>query len=60
MMSILNLIDEKGRSNTANGIGIGAVLAMILSWTTNKSIFWAILHGIFGWLYVIYYVIFKD
>lgn len=42
---------------TSSGIGIGTVLAIILSWTVNKSILWAILHGIFGWFYVIYHVI---
>jgi len=51
------LMNEKGRSTTTNGIGIGAVLAMILSWTANKSILWALFHGILGWFYVFYYVI---
>ncbi|MFJ7950764.1 hypothetical protein ACIQZG_04450 [Lysinibacillus sp. NPDC096418] len=40
-------------------IGFGAVFAMFISWVVNKSILWAIIHGIFGWLYVIYYVIKK-
>lgn len=38
-------------------IGLGNVLGAILSWTRNKSILWAIIHGWLGWLYVIYYVI---
>lgn len=33
----------------------GGVLAMIISWSRNKSILMAIVHGFFGWLYVIYY-----
>jgi len=37
------------------GIGIGTVMAVILSWTTWHSIGWAIVNGIFGWLYVIYW-----
>ena len=37
------------------GISLGNVIAVIISWTTNKSILWALLHGIFGWIYVIYY-----
>ena len=45
------------KKTTSSGIGIGTVLAIILSWTVNKSILWAILHGIFGWFYVIYHVI---
>lgn len=40
-----------------NGIGLGSVLAVVLSWDRNKSILLAILHGIFGWLYVIYFAI---
>lgn len=41
------------------GIGFGAALAMVISYTVNKSILWAILHGLFGWLYVIYFAVFK-
>ena len=39
------------------GVSFGSCLAMIISYTAWKSIFWAILHGIFGWGYVIYYVL---
>ena len=39
------------------GIGIGDALAVAISWSVNHSILWAILHGLFGWLYVIYYVL---
>ena len=39
---------------------IGSVLAMIISWTRNKSILLAILHCFLGWLYVIYYYIGKE
>ena len=39
------------------GIGVGSVLAMIISWSINHSIGWAIVHGIFSWGYVIYFVI---
>lgn len=37
------------------GIGLGSVLAVVFSWERNKSILWAILHGIFSWLYVLYF-----
>lgn len=40
-----------------NGISFGSVLAIVISWTINKSIVWAIIHGLLGWLYVLYYVI---
>lgn len=39
------------------GIGMGAALAMIISYAKWQSIGWAILHGIFNWAYVIYYII---
>jgi len=39
------------------GIGFGTALAITISWTANKSILWVIVHGILGWIYVIYYLI---
>ncbi len=39
-----------------SGIGIGTVIAIIVSWSANHSILWAIIHGFFGWLYIIYYL----
>ncbi len=47
----------KKKEIVKNGISFGTCLAMVISFTTWKSIFWAIVHGIFGWLYVIYYII---
>ena len=38
-----------------NGIGFGNALAIVISYTKNKSILWAIIQGIFSWLYVIYF-----
>jgi hypothetical protein len=43
---------------TCAGIGLGAAIAVAISWSINHSIWWAILHGFLGWLYVIYYGIF--
>ena len=39
------------------GIGLGTIIAVVLSWSRNKSILWAIIHGLLGWLYVIYVLI---
>ena len=39
------------------GIGLGSILAIVLSWSRNSSVLWAIIHALFGWLYVIYFVI---
>ncbi|MEO7961856.1 MAG: hypothetical protein ABIR19_09920 [Ginsengibacter sp.] len=41
------------------GIGLGTIIAVVISWSRNKSILWAIIHGILGWLYVIYALIVK-
>jgi len=40
-----------------NGITFGSCLAMIISYTTWKSVGWAIVHGLLSWVYVIYYLI---
>lgn len=37
------------------GVGLGCVLAITISWSLHKSIVWAIVHGVFGWVYVLYY-----
>lgn len=34
---------------------IGAVLAAILSWQTNHSLLWALVHAFFSWFYVLYH-----
>lgn len=39
------------------GITMGSTLAMVISWSVNKSILWAIVHGFLSWLYVIYYAL---
>ena len=42
---------------TQSGIGIGSAVAIVLSWHRNKSILFAIIHGILSWLYVIYFAL---
>ena len=37
------------------GLGLGSVIAVVCSWQRNRSILWAILHGILSWFYVIYF-----
>ena len=53
------VLDDSGREQivSGKGIGFGAVLAMVISYVNWNSIGWAILHGIFNWGYVIYYII---
>ena len=43
--------------STSAGIGIGGVLALLISVALNKSFLWAIIHLIFGWFYVVYALI---
>ncbi len=44
-----------GKEVARSGITFGTALAIAISWSANHSIFWAIVHGIFSWLYVVYY-----
>lgn len=45
------------RTVVSSGVGLGTVLAVVTSWERNRSVLLAFLHGIFSWLYVIYFVI---
>lgn len=45
------------KSSAAGGFGIGSIIAAIISYAKWHSIGYAILHGILGWFYVIYYLI---
>ena len=47
---------ERTYTETAvkSGIGFGSALAMVISFSINHSIFWAIIHGLMGWIYVVY------
>lgn len=38
-------------------VTIGQVMAMVLSYATNHSIIWSIVHGLFSWAYVLYYAL---
>lgn len=42
------------------GATFGSALAIAISYTANKSILWAIVHGLFSWFYVIYFAITRD
>lgn len=55
-----NDYDENGRAYYGSGIGLGSVIAVVVSWSRNKSILWAIIHGLLGWLYVIYAILVKN
>ena len=46
-----------GKETVSGGIGFGCALAIVISYVNWHSVWWAILHGFFGWFYVIYYMI---
>lgn len=52
--TIVNNINKK---TVTEGLSFGSALAIVISYVEWKSIGWAILHGLFGWVYVIYYII---
>ena len=39
------------------GVGFGSALAITISWSVNKSLLWAIVHGALSWIYVVYYAL---
>jgi hypothetical protein len=55
---ILPLLAQQATQTVAQtGIGLGAALAVVCSWQRNRSILWAILAGIFSWIYVLYFAL---
>jgi hypothetical protein len=56
-MIIAEIATQTTHTVTQTGIGLGSALAIVCSWQRNRSILWAILAGIFSWLYVIYFAI---
>lgn len=53
--------EHKGNFNAGSaakaGISFGSALAMVISYTTWGSVFWAIAHGLMSWVYVIYFIL---
>ena len=41
----------------SSGVGLGSVLAVVLSWDRNRSIILAIIHALFSWIYVIWFAL---
>ncbi len=39
--------------HTSTGVGIGNLIAVLVSWFQWKSILWAAVHGVLGWIYLI-------
>ncbi len=49
----------KGKDAAKAGVSFGSALAIAISWSTHQSIMWAIIHGFFSWLYVIYFALIR-
>ena len=48
------------RDVVKQGVSFGSALAIAISWSVNKSLFWAIVHGVLSWIYVIYYALTRN
>jgi hypothetical protein len=49
------------KSRLKDGVSLGSVIAVVISWDRNKSILLAIFHALLSWIYVIYTAFFtKD
>lgn len=56
------IVKKEGMINetVVQGISFGSALAMVISYTNNRSIGWAIIHGILSWFYVIYFAFLRE
>lgn len=55
----MRTIDMRG-TVVKSGVGFGSALAMVISYTAHKSVLWAIIHGVFSWFYVLYFLWRRD
>ena len=51
------MTEENITNITYDGIGLGTLLAVLISYVTGHGLGWIILHGFLGWIYIIYYII---
>jgi len=49
------ILAEVSHTAAQSGIGLGAAIAVVLSWHRNRSILFAVIHGVLSWLYVLYF-----
>ncbi len=50
-------MNDRTGSAAKAGLSLGSAIAVAISWSINKSIVWAIVHGVLSWLYVIYFAV---
>ena len=56
-MLIAQIATQTSNAVAQTGIGLGSAIAVVCSWQRNRSILWAVLAGIFSWIYVIYFAV---
>lgn len=56
-MILAHIANQTTQTVTQTGIGLGSAIAIVCSWQRNRSILWAILAGVFSWVYVIYFAL---
>lgn len=39
------------------GISLGTLIAVLISWSLNHSVLWCVIHGLLSWIYVIYWAV---
>ena len=49
--------EEDIKTIIKSGIGIGTIISVVISYDLYHNVFWAFLHGLCGWFYVIYYLL---
>jgi hypothetical protein len=59
-MIIAEMATQTTQTVAQTGIGLGSAIAVVCSWQRNRSILWAILAGIFSWLYVFYFALTRE
>ena len=66
LIIISSELDAQSQNNSITnkavdgGICLGSIIAVAASWSRNKSILYAIIHGLLGWLHVIYFVLTRE
>lgn len=53
----MNVTAITGTSLACSGISLGCALAIVMSYSAYHSVWWAFVHGLFGWLTLIYWAI---
>ena len=55
--TVIQQVIPQPAQTVKKGLSFGAALAMVISYVNWHSIGWAILHGLFNWFYVLYFLI---